>query len=413
MFNLRRLCSRSRGRPAATPLLVLACVVGVSVTTGCGSGSGGSTESHVAKIGVIVPLDGGLTQFGQGIRNSVQLAVDEANAREPVPGWTFKVEALDDSSDPAKGEAAARTLAADKSVIGVVGTYNSGVAAKVAPILAAAGIVMISPGNTDPALTVGPDPQAPSRPYPTYFRMVPNDNSQAPFLAQQALTEVKPTKVVVVSQTKPVSKGLADGFAQAFTQGGGTIAFQRVVPDDMTDFVDVVRELGPAQPDLIFFGGEYNAGAAFRKQVAAAGLTAPVMGGDGLKDDAYITQAGPPSEGDLASTVGIPAATNPVAAPFLAAYAKAGYGEPPSDFGPYAYDAADLLIAAATKPLTGAASVARAIHDEILVSVQAAQVEGASGPVAFDAFGDTKTKVLTLYRVSGGKWQPLKTETVP
>ncbi|MDQ6798938.1 MAG: branched-chain amino acid ABC transporter substrate-binding protein [Actinomycetota bacterium] len=391
-------------------LLVIACVVGGSVASGCDSGSSGT---HVAKIGVIAPLDGGLVQFGQGIRNSVQLAVAKANERKAVAGWTFEVEALDDSSDPAKGEAAARRLAADKAVIGVVGTYNSGVVAKVAPILAAAGIVMISPGNTDPALTLGPNPATPSRPYANYFRMVPNDDSQAPFLAQQALVEEKPTKVAVVSQTKPVSKGLADGFTQAFTKGGGTVAFQRVVPNDTTDFVDVIKDLVPIQPTWFSFGGEYQAGAAFRKQASAAGLTAPMMGGDGLKDDAYIAQAGKPSEGDLASTVGAPAASNPSAGPFLDAYAKAGYAEPPSDFGPYAYDAANVILAAASKALAGAGAVTRTVRDEIVVAVQATNVAGASGTVAFDAYGDTTTKVLTLYRVTDGQWKPLKTETVP
>lgn len=391
-------------------LLVISCVAVASVAAGCG---GGSSGPKVAKIAVIAPLDGGLVQFGRGIRNSVQLAVAQANERKAVPGWTLRVEALDDSSDPAKGEAAARRVAADKAVVGVVGTYNSGVAAKVAPILAAEGIAMISPGNTDPALTLGPNPQTPTRPWPSYFRMVPNDNAQAPFLAQQALSEVKATRVAVVSETKPVSKGLADGFVSAFTQGGGTVAVQRVVPDTTVDFVDVIKDLLAAKPDLVFFGGEYQVGAGFRKQATAAGLTAPVMGGDGLKDDAYIADAGKPSEGDLASTVGSPVASNPSAGPFAAAYAGARYAEPPSDFGPYAYDAANLLVNAATKALAGAGSVTRAVRDQVVASVQAAQGPGASGSLGFDAFGDTTDKVLTLYRVTDGEWKPVKTQAVP
>jgi branched-chain amino acid transport system substrate-binding protein len=51
------------------------------------AGCSGSSGSHVAKIGVIAPLDRGLVQFGRGIRNSVQLAVAEANSRKTVPGW--------------------------------------------------------------------------------------------------------------------------------------------------------------------------------------------------------------------------------------------------------------------------------------------------------------------------------------
>src|SRR4051812_36209444 len=134
--------------------LVVGCLLFALTLAGCSS-SGSSSGTHVAKIGVVAPLEKGLTQFGRGIRNSVQAAVNEANARKALAGWKFEVKAEDDSSDPTTGEAAARRLVADGNVIGVVGTYNSGVAAKVAPVLDSAGIVMISPGNTDPTLTLG------------------------------------------------------------------------------------------------------------------------------------------------------------------------------------------------------------------------------------------------------------------
>src|SRR5262245_36190643 len=162
---------RSRIAIALTIVLALAAV-------GCGSDDNNSSSSgseRVVKIGVIAPIDAGLTSFGRGIRNSVQLAVDEANARSAIPGWRIDVEAKDDSSDPATGKAAAEALAADPAVIGVVGTYNSGVAAEAAPILNDRGIAMISPANTDPALTRGPDRAHPARQYPTYFRMVATD----------------------------------------------------------------------------------------------------------------------------------------------------------------------------------------------------------------------------------------------
>ena len=107
----------------------------------------GYVEDYYAKIGVVAPLDAGLVQFGRGIRNSVRVAVDEANRRHAVPGWRFEVDALNDSSNAATGEAAAGRLAADATVIGMVGTYNSGVAARVAPVLSRAGIVMISPAS--------------------------------------------------------------------------------------------------------------------------------------------------------------------------------------------------------------------------------------------------------------------------
>ncbi len=398
---------RANRSGAARRRLVLGVVVAL-LAAGCS----GSDPVRVARIGVVAPLDAGLVGFGRGIRNSVQLAVDEANKRKPVPGWRFELVAADDSSDPTVGEAAARRLAGDPAVVGVVGTYNSGVAAKVAPVLRDAGIVMVSPGNTDPALTLGPDVARPVRQWDNYFRMVAADNVQGPFLAASAFDEVKARRVAVVSETKPVSRGLGDSFGSAFQAKGGNVVVNRVVADGATDFADVLRAITPLRPDLVFFGGEYEVGARFSSQAMAAGLTVPVMGGDGLKDDAYIARAGPAGDGDLASSVGAPLASLGSAELFLAAYGKAGFAEPPGDFGVYAYDAANAIIAAATTALTGASSVNPLLRAGIVVGVQGTEMSGASGKVAFDTFGDTRSKVLTLYRVTDGAWRPVRTQTV-
>src|SRR5262249_26042978 len=158
--------------------------------------------------------------------------------------------------------------------------------------------------------------------------------------ADQAYTNLGFRNAAVVSETKPVSKGLADSFANSFTQMGGQLATTDVVPDGTTDFTDAINKLKPLNPDVIFFGGEYQVAASLRDQAAAAGITAPLMGGDGVKDDAYITAAGPASNGDYASSIGQPVTTSASAANFLRDYQAAGFAEKPGDFGPYAYDAA-------------------------------------------------------------------------
>ncbi|MEW6155370.1 MAG: branched-chain amino acid ABC transporter substrate-binding protein [Actinomycetota bacterium] len=369
-------------------------------------------DRPVARIGVIVPLEAGLVEFGRGIRNSVQLAVDEANRANTVPGWRLEVVAVDDSSDPGVGETAAHRLAADRSLVGVVGTYNSGVAARVAPVLDEAGVVMVSPANTDPALTLGADPGRPVRPHANYFRMVTADNVQAPFLAQAAFDDLGARRVAVLSETKPVSKGLADGFRAAFAALGGTVVVDLTVPDGTTNFGGPLTQVVPLRPDLVFFGGEYNVAARLSAQATEAGLAVPVMGGDGMKDDAYIANAGPASDGDLASSVGAPLASLAAAREYVAAYQAAGFAEPPSDYGVYAYDATRVIIAAAARALDGRTTVNAGARASVIAAVARTDLAGASGQVSFDAFGDTRAKVLTFYRVSSGAWSPVKTQSV-
>lgn len=396
----------SRRRSALLALvLTLVAVPLVGVT-----GVGAVGTDPVVKIGVLAPLDAGLTEFGEGIRNSVQVAVDQANKKGTIPGWTIELVAVDDSSDPAVGAAGAATLAADPDVIGVVGTYNSGVAVEALPVLAPAGLALVSPSNTLADLTLGPDPTNPARVYESYFRMVASDALQAPFLAASAYGRGL-ENVAIVSETKAVSKGLADAFAAAFADEGGTVTTQDVVADGATDFSAFLDAALADEPDAIFFGGEYPVAAALRDQATAAGFRGPVIGGDGIKDDAYIDEADAASKGTLASTVGVPLDSLKTAKKFLKAYDKAGFDTDPTDYGPYAYDAANLIIQAARAVLDGQTTIPADARASVVAALQDAGGKGATGALGFDEFGDTTNAVFTLYRVSGPKsrlaWAPL------
>jgi len=122
---------RSRSLRLAAPL-----VVGAVVLTACGSNksessgsSGGNTSggSKTATIGLSAPLSGGLSSLGLGMKNSADLAVKQANAKQTVKGWTLKFDAEDDQGQANVGQQAASKLASQKDVVGVVGPLNSNV----------------------------------------------------------------------------------------------------------------------------------------------------------------------------------------------------------------------------------------------------------------------------------------------
>ncbi len=399
-----RTSSRSRSVRAVVAAGVLALVSVVGSATGLTAPS----KQPVVTIGVIAPIDGGLTSFGQGIRNSVQLAVDQANEQHALPGWTIKMRVRDDSSDPAKGAAAASKLAADPSVVAVVGPYNSGVAEKAAPVLAKRGVALVSPSNTLTSLTLGADTDHPVRHWKSYFRLVGPDSLQAEFLAQQARTLGFAT-AAVVSETKAVSKGLADRFAAAFAAEGGTVTVQQTVPDGATDFTDFLGAAAPTDPGLLFFGGEYTVAASLRTAASAAGLTVPLMGGDGMNDPAYISAAGDAAAGSYASGVGAPLATLPGADKFLAAYDDAGFATAPTDYGPYAYDATNAIVATLRSQLRGEESLPSTTRAVVVAALQKTNRTGVTGPISFDRYGDAREPTFTLYTVTGSPlaWVPV------
>jgi branched-chain amino acid transport system substrate-binding protein len=389
-----------------TPALLTACATVVAALA-VGIAPAGAAKQPVVTIGVIAPLDAGLTSFGQGIANSTQLAVDQANKAKAIPGWTIKYKEVNDSSDGATGAKNVTALLNDKSVVGIVGPYNSGVSLAVLPVLNKK-LALVSPGNTLTDLTLGTNPAQPKRVDANYFRVVGADNEQAQFLAAQA-KKLGFTKAAVVSETKAVSQGLADQFVNAFKAGGGTVVVQHTVPDGNTNFTDFINSAKPLNPDLVFFGGEYKVAATLRSQATAAGLTAPQMGGDGMLDAEYISGAGPSAAGSYASTVGRPLNKVPGATKFLQAYDAAGYTEPPSDFGPYAYDAANAILAALKPVLKGKSSLPKDVRTKVIAGLQDTQLNGVTGPIAFDQYGDVTNPTFTLYTVSGSPlaWTPV------
>ncbi len=79
--------------------LVLAMAVGCFA--GCNGSSSYTANNTTFKIGVSGPLTGGGAVYGQAVKNSAQMAVDEINAAGGLDGVMFELVMMDDMHDPA------------------------------------------------------------------------------------------------------------------------------------------------------------------------------------------------------------------------------------------------------------------------------------------------------------------------
>jgi branched-chain amino acid transport system substrate-binding protein len=368
---------------------------------------GEAGAAKVAKIGVIAPLSGDLSALGSGIKNSVDLAIKQANEKKTIPGWTLELDAQDDQATPDVGKNAATKLAGDNDVVAVVGTLNSSVSQSVQPVLSGAQITQVSPANTNPTLTKGADLANPKRPYPGYFRTCTTDSVQGPFAAKYLIDKgIK--KVATIHDKKAYGQGLVAAFTEAYKNGGGEIVDAETINPDDKDFSAVISKVKNANPEAVYYGGEYPQAGPLSQQAKAAGLTVPLMGGDGIFDPAFIELAGKTSDGDLASNVGAPPESLASAKQFISDYAAAGYKEPSAAYGTYSYDAANAIINALKTSLANA-SDAKSARQATIDAMSKVSFDGATGPVAFDQYGDATTKVLTVWKVTGGKWVADKT----
>ncbi|MFF3217190.1 ABC transporter substrate-binding protein [Streptomyces sp. NPDC002886] len=378
---------------------------------GGGGTGGGSTSSTVTVvIGLDAPLSGGLSAMGVGMKNSADLAATTSNRTGHVPGVTFEIKALDDEAAPAKGGPNAARFIDDAKVLGVVGPLTSSVAKTMAEPLGRANLVNVSPANTDPVLTLGPDwaKGSKSRPYDTYFRTVATDVDQGPFAARYLHGEAGKRKLYVIGDGSAYGTGLASGVGAAFAKLGGTVVGTDQIDPAQGDFSYLAAQIRSSGADAVYFGGYYDAAAPLSRQLKEAGVTIPLMGGDGIFDQQFLT-TNTKAEGDLATGIGVPAEDLKNGPDFLTRYQEAGYPEAAGSYGPYAYDATWAVIEAvkAVVEANGGALPADA-RAKMPQAVSRLAFDGVTGRVAFDAYGDTVNRQLTVYAVKGGSWTTVK-----
>jgi branched-chain amino acid transport system substrate-binding protein len=382
--------------------------VGMTPATGMTPGASGG----VIKIGVDLPVSGGDAAIGIPTRNGMELAIRQANEKGglTIGGQQYKLEMffLDDvppggqSHDPAQSSKNADAFIADNDVVVVLGPFNSSNARAMMPKLNQAGLCQISPSNTAESLTKPEFGQTGDlRPTGkvTYFRVVTTDDIQGPAAADFAIDKLGLKKVYILDDTETYGKGIADNFEKRFREKGGEVLGHDGVPKGTTDYSAIMTKIASTNPDLLFYGGTSSNNIPLaRTQMKSAGLNIPLMGGDGIQDSEYTKVAGPDAEGSYSTVAAVNVESIPEAKQFIEDYKAAFPGQEIGAYSGPGYETAMIAIDAIKR----ADKKDRAAVCEALRNTKG--FKGVLGETTFDANGDTSNKVISFYKVEGGKW---------
>ncbi|MGH3990900.1 MAG: beta-ketoacyl synthase N-terminal-like domain-containing protein, partial [Pseudonocardiaceae bacterium] len=209
--------------------------------------------------------------------------------RPEVAGYKLALQTEDDQATVQVGAQAATKLSSNPQVVGVLGTLNTSVAQSVQPVLAQKKIAQISPANTNPTLTQGTDfVTSKKRPFDTYFRVCTTDAVQGPFAANYLVNKAGKKSIATISDGKTYGVGLVDEFTKQATKLGAKVVANEKVGEKDTDFGGVIAKIRGSNPDAVYYGGEYPNAGPLSKQLKAAGLNIPLMGGDGIFDPKFV-----------------------------------------------------------------------------------------------------------------------------
>ena len=354
-------------------------------------------------------ISGDVAFFGLPIERSVVLAIQDYGQ---IKGFDVDLgTTLDDLCSNDGGQAAAQTVVADTQVVGVIGTSCSGAAVAAAPLIGAAGMTMISGGNTSPALTSDLAGNAGPNYSEGYYRTAHNDLFQGAAMAEFVFTELGISTAAAIHDGDPYTQGLAQAFTDAFAALGGTVTGFSGVNKDDTDMVPVLTEIAAGSPGALFFPIFQPAGDFIADQApGVSGLENTVLlAADGLLNTNYLS---------LPQTVGmyfsgpdqrfgdnVNQSTGKSAVDFLAAY-EADYGErPAAPFWAHGYDATTLLLdaidAASYVDDDGNLVIDRQGVREFLDNVEG--YSGLIGTINCDNFGDCGSSRITVIQNIGGE----------
>ena len=352
-------------------------------------------------------ITGDVAFFGLPIERSVKLAIEDYGQ---IHGFDVDLgTGLDDLCSNEGGQASAQIIVADEDVIGVIGTSCSGAATAAAPLITKAGMVMISGGNTSPALTSDLAGNAGPNYSPGYYRTAHNDLFQGRVMAEFVFNELGLSAAAAIHDGDPYTQGLAQAFADAFEALGGNVTGFSAVNKEDTDMVPVLTEIAAGSPEALFFPIFQPAGDFVAEQApGVSGLENTVLlAADGLLNTDYLSLS--QTEGmyfsgpDTRFGENVNQSTGKTANDFLDAY-KRDYGEgPAAPFWAHGYDATTLLldaIAAASEVSNdGVLMIDRAEVRDFLDSVS--NYQGLIGVISCDNFGDCGSQEITvIYHVS-------------
>jgi len=358
---------------------------------GAGLGSAPLHAQEVVKIGHVAALTGPVAHFGKDSENGARMAIDALNARGATVGgkkvkWQLVTE--DDAGDPKQATTAAQKLA-DAKVNAVIGHETSGTTIPASKIYHDAGIPQITPSSTNPKYT--------QQGFNTAFRVVANDVQLGRALGRYAVKDMGAKRIAVVDDRTAYGQGLVTEFTNGLRQQNANVVAREFTNDKATDFAAILTRIRASNPDLVFFGGMNAVAGPMLRQMKQLGIRARMMGGDGIcSDEIHKLSGGTMADGDVicAEAGGVEAAGKPGMDKFRAEYRKR-YGIDVQIIAPYSYDAV-LAIAAAMDKAKSAQPA------QYLPALAAIQYKGVTGNIAFDARGDMKDAVLTLYTFKGG-----------
>jgi len=277
---------------------LLAVGVAAVAVAGCGSSSdGGSSNTSASdggaqtlRIGFSGDFSGPVAPYDVPLRNGMEMAAKEINAKGGVDGIKVEIVSKDNKGEQTNAVQAAQELLDDGVKVQALTTVDGMVA--VGKLVTGAGGIAVGGMATTPSIIHDVGDRA--------FSVIFSDMAQAAVAAQYACDKGYKTAYTLEAPEFDYTKYLPAYFTDAFAKiCGGKVVGSTVYKLGQTDFSAQVTKIENAnpKPDVIYSGIFLPDTGPFLKRLRSAGLDTPFIGGDGNDSKFFIDSAGSAADG--------------------------------------------------------------------------------------------------------------------
>lgn len=350
-----------------------------------------SAQQRVVKVAYVGPLTGPNTAMGIGTRNSMDLAIREANAANVLP---FKLELISESDDskPSTGVAAIQKLCNDPDVIATSAHWNSPVALATIPYFKQCNLLNLVSGASVDALT--------QQGVPEMARVSTPFGYLLPHLAENLIDRLKFKTIAIVKSRDAFGDAGTEGFVPEYEKRGGKIIAVEGYNVGDRDYTAILTKIRQLKPDAVYLAGLTTEAALVVRQMRQLGMKTAFVGHAGWQTSTFVEAAGPAGEGAIVVT-SLPFLDRlPDGPGYAKRYAAAGYKEPHEAYGPFGYAAGQVIVDLLRRHGPDRKAVVAGIR-------QLQDTKTIFGPGRFDDRGELQPKYVDMAVLKGGDWVPL------
>lgn len=260
-------------------------LVGCSATnTSSEKGNSSSKDGKTIRVGLQAPMTGDNAQYGQDMKNGVELAFKKINSEGGINGEKLELIVGDDKATPSEAVAVVNKMIMNDGVKAIIGGYNS------SPTLAAQDV-------SGPAkvlhLNMGASPDLSKTNNKYLFRVILTGSVYVPAVMKYMSQEKKVKKIAALFENTDYGITMYDAAKESAKDlGVEFITAEKYNPGDK-NFSAQLSKIKKVNPDAVMIVGLYNEVALIAQQARQAGLNVQFFSpDDSMYSEQLITLGG-------------------------------------------------------------------------------------------------------------------------